>query len=304
MDVVALGENSLDFVAVAADDDAARQAAKRSLAQFRLQPGGQMATAAVACARLGVRTRYVGAFGADEWGARARAPLDAEGVEVVDLAPAGVPGRVAVILVDGSGDRVVHEYRDSRLRIDPDAVTSDLVADARVLLVDATHPSAAIRAVAHARAARTISIVDVDRASHQTDALLAAVDVVVLPEIFAHAWTGAIDPRDALRRAAARCPQAALVAITRGPHGVLACAGDELVSVPAFHVDAVDTTGAGDAFRAGLAVALLASGPSASLEDVLRFASAVAALNCRAVGAQGGLPVIDDVRRCLDGPLR
>jgi sugar/nucleoside kinase (ribokinase family) len=304
LDVVTLGENSLDFVAVAAAaGGGSAEAGKLALSQFRLQPGGQMATAALACARLGARTRYVGAFGRDEWGTRARAPLDAAGVEIVDLARDAAPGRVAMILVDAAGDRVVYEYRDPALQIDADRVAFDTIADARVLLVDATHPAAALQAARHARAAGTISIVDVGRLSTDVDALLALIDVVVMPEPFAAVWTGVADPREALVRARARCPLASMVVVTRGPEGALATMDGEVIGVPALQVETIDTTGAGDAFRAGLAVALLEYGCDATAEQMLRFASAVAALNCRALGAQGGLPTLGDVRRCLNGTL-
>lgn len=293
IDVVALGENSLDFVAVT---DATRVAgSKQPLSAFRLQPGGQMATAAIACARLGARTRYVGAFGTDEWSARARAPLDAAGVDVVAIERTGVAGRVAVILVDATGDRTVFECRDAALTIAADEMSAARIEQAKVLLVDATHVEAAVHAARRARAAGTISIVDVDRPSPAVDRLLDEIDVAIMPESFVREWTGAADLRDGLVRAAARCTRAGLVVATRGEAGSTTYCGGHFVDVPACNVPVVDTTGAGDAFRAGFAVALLDDG-RASLEEVLRFATAVAGLNCRAIGAQAGLPTRDEVR--------
>ncbi len=293
VDVVALGENSLDVVAVVGSVD--RVAGKQALAAFRLEPGGQMATAALGCARLGFRTRYVGAFGHDEWSRRARQPLDDAGVEVVAIECPASPGRVAVIVVEPSGERVVYERRDPGLVIPRDAITPAMVVDARVLLVDATQPAAAVRAAQLARESGTISLSDVDRPSSEADALLAEVDVAIVPESFALVRASTVDLRFALTSLATHCHHASIVVATRGAEGTLTWTAEGFIESPAVHVPVVDTTGAGDAFRAGLAAALLHFGDGARLADVLQFANATGALNCRAVGAQAGLPSIDEV---------
>ncbi len=88
-----------------------------------------------------------------------------------------------------------------------------------------------------------------------------------------------------------------IITITLGSRGSVTFAGDTIVLCPAFPVDVVDTTGAGDAFHAGYLYGLLQKLP---LEDTVRFASAVAALNCRKVGARAGLPTLSDVQRFLE----
>lgn len=293
VDVVAFGENSLDFVVRAAGD--APEAGKQSLADFRLEPGGQMATAALACTRLGLRARYVGAFGDDEWARRARAPLDRAGIEVVAVERTGTAGRVAVIVVDSTGERMVYERRDARLVFDPDEVPVAAVATGRVLLVDATNPAASLRALAIAREAGVVSVSDVDRVTADALALLAEVDVAVVPAPFVTGWTGAADLHDGLARMARHCRRAAVVIATQGADGCTAwCDGHTIAERPP-SVTVVDTTGAGDAFRAGFAAALVHMGPAAALGDLLRFANAAGALNCRAAGAQAALPTLDEV---------
>lgn len=299
VDVVALGENSLDFVAVTGAHESS--AGKRALAAFRLQPGGQMATAALGCARLGARVRYIGAFGADEWSRRSRAPLDAAGIDVIGVVRADAPGRIAVILVDAAGERSVLEYRHPSLLITPEDVSADMIAAGRLLLLDATHPEAAVQAARWARAAGTVSIVDVDRPGPEVDRLLNEVDVVIVPEPFVATWTGVTTLSEGLALMAQRCTRAAVIVATRGAEGSLAYCDGRFVDTPGYRLDVIDTTGAGDAFRAGFAAAVLRFGPTASLTDVLRFANATAALNCRAVGAQGGLPTMEDVLAILAG---
>ena len=91
---------------------------------------------------------------------------------------------------------------------------------------------------------------------------------------------------------------AALVCVTLGAEGSLAWCGGREVRTPPFPVDCVDSTGAGDAFRGAFAAACLAS-PEGAIEDVLSYANAVAALNCRALGARGGLPTRDEVQQLM-----
>src|SRR5438105_10307072 len=79
-DVVGLGENSIDLVAVVAEYPASNT--KQRLQRFARLPGGQIATAMVTCARHGWRTRYIGSFGSDELGAFSVSALDAEGVDL------------------------------------------------------------------------------------------------------------------------------------------------------------------------------------------------------------------------------
>lgn len=220
VDVVALGENSLDVVAVVGRARAV--SGKQRLDDFRLEPGGQMATAAVGCARLGLRTRYIGVFGVDEWSRRTRAPLDAAGVDVVAFERPGTPGRIAVILVDAAGERTVLERRHAGLVLAPEAITSDMVGTSRVLLADATQPLATLQALALARQAGTISVSDVDQVSPEAEAILAAVDVAVVPGPFVTSWAGTTDLRAGLDRLAAHCRHASLVIATCGADGSLA----------------------------------------------------------------------------------
>jgi sulfofructose kinase len=91
---------------------------------------------------------------------------------------------------------------------------------------------------------------------------------------------------------------ATVVAATLGAEGSLTlCRGRE-IRTPAFQVDCVDTTGAGDVFRGAFAAGCLRS-PNEELEEVLAYANAVAALNCRALGSRGGLPTPAEVEQLL-----
>src|SRR5690606_26757364 len=120
-----------------------------------------------------LRARYIGAMGDDTWASLVRAPLDAERVDVIAFpVPAGTPSRTAVIMLDETGDRQIFEHRAPALVAAADAIGPEVLADARILLVDATQPDVARRAVELAQAAGLLTICDVDRPGPPADALL------------------------------------------------------------------------------------------------------------------------------------
>jgi sulfofructose kinase len=129
--------------------------------------------------------------------------------------------------------------------------------------------------------------------------LLRHIDAIIAAQNFPGELTGHENPGRALE-ALAREFGAPLVCMTLGAEGSLArCQGRE-IRTPSFRVNSVDTTGAGDAFRGGFAAACLRT-PDGEIEDALRYANAVAALNCRAIGARGGLPTAAEVEELLCG---
>src|SRR4030095_11229305 len=117
-DVVGLGQNSVDQLAVIAE--VPRSNTKHRIERFARLPGGQVASAMVCCARLGWKARYVGRFGSDEIGALGLASLTSEGVDVSATQRVDSPTRFAMVLVDArTGDRTVLWDRDPKLVIRP-----------------------------------------------------------------------------------------------------------------------------------------------------------------------------------------
>lgn len=296
-DVVTFGLNSLDLVTVVAEHPAANS--KQRLQRFARLSGGQMATAAAVCARLEWRSRYLGPFGDDEHGRAVRAALMAEGVDLsAAWTAAGATNQFAVVIVDArTGDRTVMWDRHPRLAVDPAAVPQAAVESGRLLIVDCHETAAAAQAARYARAAGIPTIVDVERVRPGIADLLQQIDAIVAAEAFPAALTGYTAQGRALEEMA-REFQAPLVCVTLGEGGSLARCGGREIRTRAFTVDCVDTTGAGDAFRGGLAAGVLLA-PQGDVEDALHYANAVAALNCRALGAQGGMPRRDEVERLL-----
>jgi sulfofructose kinase len=296
-DVVGFGLNSIDLLVVVAEYPASNT--KQRLQRFARQPGGQMATATATCARLGFRARYVGSFGDDDLGALSRESLKTAGVDISACRiVTGVANQFAVILVDGrSGERTVLWDRDPALTYDPRDVPREAIVSGRMLILDCHQTAAAAQAARYARQAGIPTIVDVEKVRPGIADLLENIDVIIAAQEFPAALTGYEELGKALDTMA-REFGAAVVTATLGPEGSLTRCGGREIRTPAFQVDCVDTTGAGDVFRGAFAAGCLRS-PDEELEEVLAYANAVAALNCRALGSRGGLPTAAEVEQLL-----
>jgi ribokinase len=302
-DVLVVGENSLDIVGRTSGDAAV--AGKQTLGALETLPGGQGATAAVGCARLGVMVRYLGVFGDDPWGRDVREALAAEQVEVVAIERSGARSRTAIIIVAPDGNRMIYEYRDPRLTLDDPTPVVDALAGARMVLVDATDVRASVALARAARAAGVRVVVDVDRPGPSIDDLFAATDVIIVPEDFVAAFTGQQGLGTGAAALINRFKPAAVV-VTRGELGSYAQMDGQEFHTPGYEVAVTDTTGAGDAFRAGFCSAWAGAGEPADLPRILEFANAAAALNCRGIGAWPGLPTRAEVESLVtaNGPRR
>jgi sugar/nucleoside kinase (ribokinase family) len=289
-DVVGLGENSVDFVYRVPGPLAAN--AKMRIDSRRVSPGGQVATTLCTCARFGLRASYAGTFGDDENGRIAREALHSFGVDTSHAATRPVPNRHAVIVVDANGERCVLWQREPELTMEPGEVPAPLIASARVLHVDNVDEEAAIAAARIARTAGIHVTTDVDAVTTRTPELIAAATIPIMAAQVPAALTGAAGPERALRLL--RRDHDGMLCVTLGSDGALLLVGNELYRAPAFRVDAVDTTGAGDVFRGAFIYALLRG---LTPQEILRFATAAAALSCTREGAIGGIPSLEEVEK-------
>jgi sulfofructose kinase len=296
-DVAGFGLNSVDLVAVVAEYPALNT--KQRLQRVARLPGGQIATAMATCARLGWRARYIGRFGSDDVGAISRDSLEREGVDISasETLP-GITNQFALILVDArTGERTVLWDRHPALNMEPADVPRDAVTSGRLLIVDCHQTAASAQAARYARAAGIPTIIDVEKVRPGIGDLLQNIDAIIAAEEFPTALTGHEHLGEALR-IIGREWGASLVCVTLGAKGSLAWCNGREIFTPAFPVDCVDSTGAGDCFRGAFAAACLRI-PHGDIEDVLSYANAVAALNCRALGSRGGLPTSDEVEQLM-----
>jgi len=296
-DVVGIGENSVDLV-YRLPGAPAPNAKFRASAQ-KISCGGQVATTLTACAALGLRTAYVGTFGDDDHGQQIRDALTEAQVDLSNAAVRDAPNRHAVIVVDErNGDRTVVWHRDQRLALQVDDVPTALIGQGRLLHVDDLDEDASIAAARVAAGAGVLVTSDIDRASEQALALIALSTVPIFSAHVPEALTGERDPERALRKLRASNP--GWLCVTLGTDGAMLLEGDQLHHSPAFVVDSVDTTGAGDVFRAGFIYALLQSRAPA---EILRFACAAAAISCTHEGAMASVPTLDEIQHLLRAEL-
>lgn len=259
------------------------------------QPGGQVASAMVACARWGLRTRYVGKLGDDDAAALHAKAFAQAGTEAQLIQAAGAPSPRSLILVDAGGERTVLGRRDARVVLQPEELQQEWVLNARALLVDGHDTPAATLAARWARAAGIPVVADLDEIYPGVEALLEQVDYLIASRDFPCRLMGETNLYAALcaleRRFGCR-----LTAATLGEEGVLAWDGDRFHHAAAYKVPVVDTTGAGDIFHAGFLLGLLQEW---DLPRQLDFACAAAAMNCTGQGARGGICTLDEVQRLM-----
>jgi sulfofructose kinase len=295
--VVGVGCNSVDYVnLLPGSPQASGQNAKMRIHRQIVSCGGQMTTAMVACAKLGLRAKYVGVTGTDENGRRLRAAMGGYDVDMTDSVIRDAPNRFAIIMVDEStGERIVLWDRDERLQLKPRELPADVLSSsARLLHVDDDDQETAIAAARLGRAAGLPVTSDIDRITDRTEELVAAVTIPIFAEDVPLALSGRTDPESALR--VLRKQHDGLLCVTLGAHGALALDGDRAIYSPGYRITAVDTTGAGDVFRGGFIYGLLRRWPT---EQILRFANAAAAVSCTRLGALTGVPDLADVESLL-----
>ena len=293
-DVVGIGQSSLDRVCLL--DAPPLPGGKASLLGSQDLPGGQIATAMLACARLGLRAAYGGTVGDDAAADAVLAPLARAGVDLRGVKRVtGAPTRSATVLVAAqSGERTILGYRDPRLTLAPEDLEPRLIERAGCLLLDAVDPEASGFAADVARRAGVPVVLDADSAGPGLEKLLAKIDFPIVSRGLAEAMGGGRGPSAALAELCAL--GARLAVVTLGEYGALARYGERLIASPGFRVDARDTTGAGDVFHAAFAWGLL---EGLGCEPILRTANAAAAMSCRALGAQGGLPTRSELMAFL-----
>jgi sugar/nucleoside kinase (ribokinase family) len=294
-DVVGVGLNATDTMIVAPRFPA--YGGKAPFTREFYSVGGQVATAMVTCARLGLRAKYIGTVGDDERGQIQMDSLRASGVNIDDVQQRqNCPNQSAYIVVDEStGERTILWNRPDCLAIAPDSIAPGQIASARLLHIDGHDTAAVERAARIAREHAIPVTVDVDTIYAGLDRVLPLVDYLIASAEFPRRWTGIDDPFKALAAIQEKSGMR-VAAMTLGAQGALALAEGRFIYSPAFVVNCIDTTGAGDVFHGAFCYAVLQPMP---LAGALEFANAMAALNCTAFGARGHIASAEQARELI-----
>jgi len=293
LDVVGVGLNATDTLIPVAHYPP--RGSKIEFRSAKVLPGGQVATAMIACQLWGLRARYVGKVGDDIAAELHRSEFSRLGVEAHLFTAPGCHSQQAFILVDDGGERTVLWKRDDRLTLRPEELQQEWIVNARAIHVDGHDTAAASVAAGWARAAGVPVVADLDELYPGVEELLNSVDYLITSRDIPGRLTEENDLRKSLPALKERF-RSRLTAATLGEEGVLAWDGTSFHYAPAFRVDTIDTTGAGDIFHAGFIYGLLQGWP---LERQLDFACAAAALNCTAIGARGGIQPVDSIEHLI-----
>lgn len=294
-DCVGFGANAVDYLVVVPEYPAFDS--KTRLIEYKQSAGGQNASCIVGLQRLGMKTAYCGRFGSDAEGAFGLQSLRDEAIDISFCERIeGARTQIAFIIIDTrDGERTVIWDRDERTSYAIEDAPREFAALGRVLHLDGHDPQACLVMAQAAKQAGAIVSADIDNVYAGCTELLPFVDALITSKEFPQILTGIADERAALVETHARykCP---LVGVTLGERGALIYCEGQFIETPAFQIDARDTTGAGDAFHAGFIYAMLRG---EEIEICARTGCAVAALNCRRLGARAGLPTRDELETLL-----
>lgn len=299
--VLVIGSANVDFTVTV--DRLPREGETVSGGRLHVGYGGKGANQAVAARRLGAEVRFVGCVGVDPFGDEIATRLAAEGVAADGLhRTAEAATGTALIIVDAHGR--------NQIAVAPGAnrvLTAEMAgareADfewAEVLLIQLETPTPTVAwALRTARRHQVLTILNPAPAQPLPEDLYPLVDY--LTPNAGEATLLSSQPVESPETAGAAAQRlltrgVGAAVVTLGETGALACDGRSAQHFPAFPVKAVDTTGAGDAFNAGLAVGLAAGG---TLEQAIPLANAAAALACTRTGAQAALPTRLEVEAFL-----
>ena len=272
---------------------------------FRLGPGGKGSNQAVAAAKAGGDVAFLGRIGADTFGAMGRAVWAEAGVQALVIEDPDRPtGSAGILIEEATGMNAIVVVPGAAGALDPADVDgwAGPIAAARVAMTQLEQPvAAAERFLRIASGAGVTTILNPAPAAPLPPGLLSLCDFVTPNETEAEALTGhaVTGPGDALPAARALMAQGVRrgVIITLGAQGALLWDGARALHVPPMRAGAVvDTTGAGDAFNGGFAVAL---SQGADVEAALRLATATAALSVTRPGTAAAMPDRAEIERLL-----
>ncbi|ABS62603.1 PfkB domain protein [Parvibaculum lavamentivorans DS-1] len=280
--VLCVGRNSLDLV-FNVELARLRPDSKQRTSDPAVLVGGQCVNAAVTLAGLGCAVSYAGVVGGDAGAERVLAFLQERGIDCAAVeTAAGMANPCAYIMVDAkTGERSIVETAPDSFPRFTGRIAEKLWAVTSSVYFDGHEEDASIAIAAEAARRGVPTLTDAETLTEGTRELLSLADTAIVPGAVAMELAGSDRPDDMLRALAALGGTAHVV--TLGEEGAFgAVAGGTTHRVPAFPCNAIDTTGAGDAFHAGFLFAKMAG---AAFPDAMTFAARVAAKACEVRGA-------------------
>ena len=287
-DVFGLGQCAWDYVGQIENYPASDS--KCELSGMIMQGGGPVATALVALTRWGFSCAFCGTIGDDLIGQQILNSLDVENVNTEPIITRrNSYSQYAFIAAEkNGGKRTIFWRRPTGPPVQPEEINFDLVRNARVFHTDGLFPDASIAAARVAKKAGRIVVVDAGTLREGMMELAKYCDYLIVAEPFARELIKEDDPHKACRALQRLGPE--IVGVTLGNRGYLVLKQTEWIERPAYRVKAVDTTGCGDLFHAGITYGILRGW---NLEKTLDFSAWAAASVSTTLGGRAGIPPVD-----------
>jgi sulfofructose kinase len=299
LDVVGLGLSTVDILMRLSEMPTWEQGG--GMRDVCFDGGGPVGTALAAAARLGARAGYVGTCGSDAVAALRLQYLTRDGIDVSRVITRGMPEKqvILVYVQAESGERVFAAAHIADDLLKPEELDREYITSAPFLHLDGFHLEAAFQAARWMREAGKTVVLDAGKTRWEVSQGMASLvdltDILICGSGFGPALTGRHDIWDAGEGLLARGPR--VVVQTEGAAGCYTTTASERFHTPAFKVDVVDTTGAGDVFHGAYIFGLLQGW---DCRRTARFATAVSAIKCTRLGGRSGIPGLGEVQKFLE----
>ena len=298
MRVIGIGQCSWDTLVLV--ESYPEVDSKAEAHEWSNQGGGPVATACVALSALEVDAKFIGVVGDDTEGQKIIDSIKSSGVDATDIiVRKNSDSQSAFIVVEqATATRTIFWQRPSGAALSPGELPDNLLEGANILMLDGLMSEVSQDAAIMARSAGIPVMVDAGRVRHGMLELCELSDHVVGSEKFARnlGYTDSMKAKDDFFLDLSRKFSGQLT-ITLGSAGSVTVSDNKIIRTPAYKVDTVDTTGAGDVFHAGYAYGVMRGW---DIERTVRFASVVAALSCRGLGGRASLPGLSEALSAYD----
>lgn len=294
MYVAGIGQCSYDYLAVV--DQYPQVDTKTEVLSWHEEGGGPVATALVTLSRLGMSTSFYGIIGDDEIGGKIRGSLNNERVDTSRLITReGSLSQTAFIAIEkGTGSRTIFWKRPTGKPLMPHELDPSFITGCSFLLLDGLMKEVSLYAARRARKERVPVMVDAGRLRPGMLDLIDSSDYVVGSEEFARDMRWELTPESLAaerKKLGVKC-----LTITLGQKGSITVSENERFHSPSYDVKVLDSTGAGDVFHGAYIYGAIKEW---GLQDIVSFASAVAALKCTRIGGRAGIPSLKEVSTFL-----
>ena len=254
--------------------------------------GGPTANAVAALSKLGLQTGLLSTVGDDLFGKTNIAELSRFGVDTsgIQVVPAAEATYAHVIVERFTGKRTIILNEEDAAEVDPGKVPAGYSRQVKSVILDSRANTSMLAIAKRLKTRGALIMFDGGSVQKFTDDILQLADYPIVSEKFALAFFGNSQHGENVLKLLEF--GGSLAGITLGPNGSVIAKDGEVFEIPAFPVEAVDTTGAGDLFHAGCMYGILQNW---DIPAIGQFASAVAALGCLALGARSGIPTLTEV---------